>query len=90
MVPSLLRRQCYTIEKDVCEFVDQFPGIGKLQGLPEMPELKTGELMSQNDSNLLGVALALGFSLPGGALAWYFTRKKQSPEVIIEVSDEKK
>ncbi len=75
MAPPLLREQCYTIEKDVCEFVDQFP--------------KNRELMSQN---YLGgaFAFALGFSLPGGVLAWYFTRRKQSPEVVIEDSDEKK
>ncbi len=74
MVPPLLRRQCYTIEKDVCEFVDQLH--------------ENRESMSQN-GYLQGVALVLTLSLPGGAFAWYFTRKKQSPEVVIESSDQK-
>ncbi|MFC1974912.1 hypothetical protein ACFLXQ_00770 [Chloroflexota bacterium] len=61
MVPPPLRRQCYTVEKDVCEFVDQFPGISELIGWG--PFLKR-------------FVLSLVFSLPGVVLAGYFTRRK--------------
>ncbi len=69
MVPPLLRWQCYTIEKDVCEFVDRFP--------------HNRELINPS-RYLQGVALALGFSLPGGALAWHLTHKKRSHEMVTE------
>ncbi|MFC1974916.1 hypothetical protein ACFLXQ_00790 [Chloroflexota bacterium] len=60
MVPPFLRRSCYTTEKDVCEFVNQFP--------------ETRKLLSQN--YLPGVAFVLALSLPGGVFAWHFTRRK--------------
>ncbi|MFC1974915.1 hypothetical protein ACFLXQ_00785 [Chloroflexota bacterium] len=66
MVPSLLRRPCYTNEKIVCELVDQFP--------------ENRELMSRN--YLQGSAFPLALSLPGGVLAWYFTRRK-APQVEV-------
>ncbi len=69
MIPPLLRWQCYTTEKNVCEFVDQYPDVRVL--------------MTWN-RYLLVLAFALGFSLPGGALAWHFTRRKHPPEIVSE------
>ncbi|MFC1974914.1 hypothetical protein ACFLXQ_00780 [Chloroflexota bacterium] len=75
LVPPLLRRPCYTIEKDVYEFVDLLPkNIGP---------------MSQNNY-YRGIAFIVALSLPGGVFAWHFTRRKYPQEVDIEVSDEKK
>ncbi len=78
IVPPPLRQQCYTTEKDVCEFVDQFPEIRRV--------------LFQNylQGVFFPLVMALVGSLPGGALAWYFTRRKYPQEVVIEVSDEKK
>ncbi len=69
MVLPILRWKCYTIDKDTCEFVDLFP---KIKGL-----------MSWN-SYLLVLAIALGCSLPGGALARHFTRRKHPADVVVE------
>ncbi len=69
MVPPILRLKCYTIDKDVCEFVDLFPKIKALMGW---------------NSYLLVAKITLGCSLPGGALAWHLTHKKRSQEMVTE------
>ncbi len=69
MVPPFLRRQCYTTKEYICVFVDQFP--------------KNRVPMTWN-RYLLVLAIALGFSLPGGAFAGYLTRRKRPQEVVIE------
>ncbi len=72
MVPPLLREPCYTIDKDVCEFVDQLP--------------ENRELLSQDYARWFaqGFALAIALNLPGGALAWHLTHKKRSQEMVTE------
>ena len=74
MLPPFLRGGCYTKEKDVCEFVDQFPGNKEIMSL---------------DYYLRVIVFTQAHSLVGGVFAWHFTRRKPPQEITIEVSNEK-